>query len=150
MSEKKVDEKLINKIDETEKAVYNKIFGLFDKDKGDFIKVDVEEISRKSKLPTGRTIKTDEKTRETKVSLRGKHVEEWDKQEQLQYTVKTDLMLYGEIQQDTINLLDKEGYYFSNGDVYKKETAEINSEKEKYNQKTEIENETKKIYAIAK
>jgi hypothetical protein len=90
-------------------------------------------------LPIGRTIKIDEKTGETKVSLRGKPVEEWDKQEQLQYAVETDLMLHDEVQQDTQNLLDKEGFYFSNGAVYKNDNVKINDEKEIVNQN--IENE---------
>jgi hypothetical protein len=139
MGEKKDDKILINNMDEDEKSVYNKVFGLFDKDKGDFIKVDVEEIPRKVILPIGRTIKIDEKTGETKVSLRGKPVEEWDKQEQLQYAVETDLMLHDEVQQDTQNLLDKEGFYFSNGAVYKNDNVKINDEKEIVNQN--IENE---------
>ena len=139
MDEKKDNKILINNMDEDEKAAYNKIFGVFDKDKGDFIKITVGEGPRKAILPTGRTIKIDEKTGETKASLRGKPVEEWDKQEQLQYVVETDLMIYDEIQQDTINLLDTEGYYFLDGNVYKNDNVKINNEKEIVNQN--IENE---------
>lgn len=139
MSEKKDNKILIDNMNEDEKAAYNKIFGVFDKDKGDFIKITVGEGPKKAILPTGRTIKIDEKTGESKASLRGKPVEEWDKQEQLQYVVETDLMIYDEIQQDTINLLDTEGYYFLDGNVYKNDNVKINNEKEIVNQN--IENE---------
>ncbi|HBN05713.1 MAG TPA: hypothetical protein DD434_07990, partial [Bacteroidales bacterium] len=134
MSEKKDNKILIDNMNEDEKAAYNKIFGVFDKDKGDFIKITVGEGPKKAILPTGRTIKIDEKTGESKASLRGKPVEEWDKQEQLQYVVETDLMIYDEIQQDTINLLDTEGYYFLDGNVYKNDNVKINNEKEIVNQ----------------
>lgn len=141
MSDKKTDDKIIKDIDEAEAVAYKQIFGIFDIDSGDFLKADIQENIRNKGLAKGRTIKHDEKTGELKASLRGKPVEEWDKQELLQYTVETDLILHGSIQQDTINLLDKEGYYFSDGSVYKNEDVKLNGETEKSGQKPETENE---------
>lgn len=145
MSDKKTSDKIIKDIDEAEAAVYRQVFGIFDMDSGDFLKANIKEDIRNKVYEKGRTIKRDEKTNELKSSLRGKPVEEWNQQEQLQYILKTDLMLHGTIQQDTINLLNKEGYYFSDGNVYKNEDIKLNDEMEKSSENTEVENEIDKF-----
>lgn len=43
MSDKKTDDKIIRDIDEAEAVVYKQIFGIFDKDNGDFVKIKSEE-----------------------------------------------------------------------------------------------------------
>lgn len=73
----------------------------------------------------GRTIKTDEITGEMKASLRGKSVENWTKQEVLQYAAETDLKLYGGIQPDTLCAIKKEGYCYLNGSVCENEKHRI-------------------------
>ncbi len=44
MSDKKIEDKIIKDIDEAEAFVYKQVFGIFDKDNGDFVKVKSEEI----------------------------------------------------------------------------------------------------------
>lgn len=43
MSDKKTDDKITRDIDEAEAVVYKQIFGIFDKDNGDFVKIKSEE-----------------------------------------------------------------------------------------------------------
>jgi len=43
MSERKAEEKIIRDIDEAEAVAYKQVFGIFDKDNGDFIKIKSEE-----------------------------------------------------------------------------------------------------------
>ncbi len=132
MSDNKKDERILTDIDEA--TAYRQIFGIFDKDNGDFLKIEIKENAKGRVLPRGRTIGRDESTGELHAPLRGKPVEEWSEQERLQYTVETDLKLHGSIQQDTLSLLEQEGYYFSDGQVHKsekeatKQNAEIGSE----------------------
>ena len=70
MNETKKDERVLTDIDEAEAAVYSQIFGFFDKDSGNFLKVDVKENAKDKKLPKSETAKfnavTEKSDQETK------------------------------------------------------------------------------------
>lgn len=51
MSDKKADEKILRDIDEAEAAVYKQIFGIFDKESGDFIKIESEKTAKEIENP---------------------------------------------------------------------------------------------------
>lgn len=51
MNYKKVDDKILKDNDEAEAAVYKQIFGIFDKDNGDFVKIKSEESVKKIETP---------------------------------------------------------------------------------------------------
>lgn len=83
MSEIKVDD-MPKDIDEAEAITYRQIFGVFDKDNGNFIEAEIEENIINELPAIGRTTTRNEEAGELKASLHGKPVEEWDDQEQLQ------------------------------------------------------------------
>ena len=70
MNETKKDERVLTDIDEAEAAVYSQIFGVFDKDSGNFLKVDVKENAKDKELPKSETAKfnavTEKSDQETK------------------------------------------------------------------------------------
>lgn len=64
MSEKKTDENIMKDIDEAEAVAYKQIFGIFDKDNGDFVKIkSVEKVQEKeTSKPKNERKKTNRKT----------------------------------------------------------------------------------------
>ncbi len=65
MSDRKTDDKIIRDIDEAEAVAYKRVFGIFDKDNGDFIKIKSEE-----KAPTELKKGTRKSTRKTKSEIK--------------------------------------------------------------------------------
>lgn len=69
MSDKKIDESMIEQIDEAEATTYRQIFGIFNKDDGDFVQVNLE---KKPEAEKGAKPKTERKkaARKTKTEIK--------------------------------------------------------------------------------